>query len=219
MRTLLLGQRMLGFTDDSIVATADELLSKVDQERVVLVCHGTPLETPEGAPDAPATCPKLLEVNLHALLLAQRPSAATESKHQELKEYLAGKCDRVYRLTTGWNKLSEQINERGRIIEFLKSDAAFPNDRFVQRLLGFDLPVTRLALRAALEIASEELAGGPFEAGGSGLPADTLLAPALELARREPSLSGWVAELESSLGNHEHLRTAIRRVLEALVQN
>src|SRR5919205_3631362 len=115
MRTLLLGQRMLGFADGSIVATPEELPAKVGQEKVVLVCHGTPLETPEGVPDAPATCPKLLEINLHALLLAQRPSAATESKHQELKEYLAGKCQRVYRLMTGWNKLSEQNRERERI--------------------------------------------------------------------------------------------------------
>lgn len=210
---------MLGFTDDSIVAKADELASKVGQEKVVLVCHGTPLETPADDPDAPATCPKLLGINLHALLLAQRPSAATESKHQELKEYLAGKCERVYRLTTGWNKLSDQNRERERVIDFLTSDEAVPSDRLVQRLLGFDLPVTRLALRAALEIAAEELGARPGGREGGALPPETLLAPALELARREPSLAVWVGEIEGSLADKERLRSTVGRALEALVQN
>jgi hypothetical protein len=207
---------MPGFTDDAlIVGRPDELPSKLGREKVVLVCHGTPLQTPADDPDAPATCPKLLEVNLHALLLAQRPNAATESKFRDLKEYLAGGCERVYRLTVGWNNLAEQAHERERIIAFLKSDEVVPSDRLVQRLLGFDLPVTRLALRAALEVAAEEL-GGPTEAE---LPPGELLAPALELARREPSLAGWVSEIEGSLGDTERLRSTVGRVLEALIQD
>jgi hypothetical protein len=155
---------------------------------------------------------------LHALLLAQSSDAAAPVEVQVLVEHFAGKCERVYGLTTGWNELSTSRMDGG-VLDFLKSVEVAPKDRNLQRLLGLDLPVTRLALRAALEIAAEELGGRPGGREGGGLTPETLLAPALELARREPSLAGWVGEIEGSLGDKERLRVAVGHALEALVQN
>jgi hypothetical protein len=219
MKIILLGSDLEGLESKRV--TAQELPAVAQDDEVVLVCHGMPAEL-NGETRTYAFHPQLDSLRLHALLLAQRGSPVVDNILQKTVEHLEGKCSRVFGLTTGWNSEAlDKGNLRQRILDFLKSDELVPNDSEVQKYLGFDLPVTKLAFRVALEIGLRELETGPDISNvKEGQPSlEILLAPALDIASRERSLSGLARGIEHALADKERLRSEIFKVLTALRHN
>jgi hypothetical protein len=154
------------------------------------------------------------ELRLHAFLLVQSGNAASSGEFDYLKKRLAEKCLRTFRMVKGWDSQSAHWKK---IIGFLESPDVAPTNPEIQKLLGFDSPVSRLALRVALEIALRELNGQLPKRPGSPLPVETLLAPALALAEQEPSLAPSVTGISRALAtDRKSLPQEITQALSGL---
>lgn len=134
---------------------------------VILVCHGL--------------CSTIKVPNpLHAVLLSQAGLPALEEHRTALLKVLeeADKpCGRVFKTNRGWPSLPKPLQDK--LVKFLASPAAAPQDPDVLALLEDRHAVLRLAVRFALEIAQVELA-----APAPDCPrVPELLRPALEALR------------------------------------
>jgi hypothetical protein len=194
----------------------------VGAEKVVIVCHGMP-EDVNRETDELEIYPQLLALNLQAVLLAQRGSSADAKQQRQLTAFLSNKCKRVFGLTVGWD--SDALNKenlRAGILDFLKCDEDVPSNAEVQKVLGFALPITRLALRIALEITVREFEKDKPEnsnANEARLRIQNLLAPALTIARRESSLNQLAVRIEASFGDRARLHEEMMSALSWLRQN
>jgi hypothetical protein len=216
MKLICLGGILIGFTRASNAAQTKELKAMVeDNESVVLVCHGAPYES--GDQNQTGSLPSaLLELDLHALLLAHRDHGRSIPQLNELQKQLAPTCKRVFGMTRGWDTID--AGQRAKVISFLESNESAPADSDVQTLLGYDSPVSRLALRVALEIALRDLEGGiPQTALATELSANALLAPALLVAEQEPALTEVVTGIREALASDpESLQKQVSRALVEL---
>jgi hypothetical protein len=213
MKTVCLGGDLKGFASDHLapsVADLEDVAQKT--ETVVLVCHGSSpyrrISETEVAID-----PELLSYDLHAVALTHRGHSASAAQLAELKKDLAPNCQRVFGLTRGWDTL--EAGQRAAVISFLESNETAPADPDVQALLGYDSPVSRLALRVALEIALRELEGGIRQkAPAAEISANALLSPALTVAEQEPSLTQVVSGIREALSSdQESLQKLVSRAL------
>lgn len=213
MKTICVGGELAGFFGPTHVF---KLTSRVNQdEPLVLICHG--LSIYERESDVSFTLSPLINnYNLQAIAIAHRGDSASPSELEQLRKDLGDRCQRIFGLTRGWDNLKD--SQRRLIIDFLESSELAPSHPEVQKLLGFDSPVSRLALRFALEIALRELDGTtPTKRPGNALPLETLLAPALALAQQEPSLAPSVTGISNALAaDRKRLPQEITQALSEL---
>jgi hypothetical protein len=200
MKTICVGGDLAGFTKETHVYKPVGLANLVSKdEPVVLVCHGLSIYERESDSDVSLRLlPETREYNLHAIAIAHRDHGAGSFELDQVRKDLGNKCNKMFGLTRGWENLKD--SQRDLIISFLESTDMAPSQPEVQKLLGFDSPVSRLALRVALEIALRELDGdAPTKRPGSALPLETLLGPVLALAQQEPSLASSVSGISRAL--------------------
>jgi hypothetical protein len=99
-----------------------------------------------------------------------------------------------------------------KVVAFLASREAVPDDAEVASFLGLDFPVRRLALRVALEIAREELSRPEPE-----LEVQALLEPALKIAEGVTRLEQVVAPVRTVLqGTSEEVKAGVEQALKQL---
>jgi hypothetical protein len=99
-----------------------------------------------------------------------------------------------------------------KVVAFLASREAVPDDAEVASFLGLDFPVRRLALRVALEIAREELSHrNPV------LRVQELLGPALKIAEGVARLEQVLAPVRTVLqGPREDVKAGVEQALKQL---
>jgi hypothetical protein len=146
-------------------------------EKVIWVTHGPVLQADseklQGRQEA-----------VHAALIVQSDQSVSTKALHNFREIMSRlkNCRRVFGLTRGWKVLpgdSARRNEiRRNIFDFLASDKSEPDEPELQRLLGTDLPVRRMALQFALQVAREQI--------GKIDDIKQLLAPAAVLIEVEP---------------------------------
>ena len=215
MKTICIGGDLTGLSENHVYQASD-LEDPVDnKEPLVLVCHGLSIYD-RAANDSFVISPVLSYHNLHAVVIAHRDNGAIASELDQVQNDLGGQCKRIFGLTRGWETLSD--TQRDLVIGFLESSENAPSNPEVQKLLGFDSPVSRLALRVALEIALRELNGQAPKRPGNPLAVDTLLAPVLALAEQEPSLAPNVSGISRALAtDRKNLPQEITQALSNLV--
>jgi hypothetical protein len=216
MKTICVGGDLAGFPEESHVFKATGLATLVaDHDPVVLVCHGLSIYERESDVSFKIS-PALSNYHLQAVAIAHRDHGAASSELEQVRKDLGNQCKRVFGLTRGWEGLKD--SQRDLIIEFLESSESAPSSPEVQKLLGFDSPVSRLALRVALEIALREFGGeAPGKRLGNALPVETLLAPVLAIAEQEPSLAHEVSRISQALAtDRKSLRHEITQALSEL---
>ncbi len=162
-------------------------------ETVVLISHGLPSESKL----------KAIQSRVAAALMMQAGNGADSESFRTFRQRCSGVggCERIFRLTIGWMDQRFTSDKWKAVGDFLASSDTLPSDREVQRLLGFDSSVRRVALEFALQLAREQL----------DKPGDidfaSLLAPAGELVRPVEALASEFASLIQALDAPEQ-RTA-----------
>jgi hypothetical protein len=201
MRAVCLGGDLDGFAGKNHAEGPYDLSTVISQgERVILVCHGAPYAKSSEPGTESVISPELQKYHIHALLIAHRAEPASPIELSRVRNDLRPKCERIFGLTLGWDKIRPPT--RDRILEFAGSEDATPQDPEVQGLLGYHSPLTRLAMRVGLEIALRELEGGSrLATPGADMPPAVLLAPALTIGESEPSLNAMALRIKSGLGS------------------
>lgn len=199
MRAVCLGGDLDGFASKNHAEGPYDLSTVISPgERVILVCHGAPYAKSSEPGTESVISPELQKYEIHALIIAHRAEPASPIELSRVRNDLRPKCERIFGLTLGWDKIRPP--SRDRILKFASSEDPVPQDPEVQALLGYDSPLTRLAMRVSLEIALRELESGSklHTPGGDMTPA-LLLAPALTIGEGEPSLNAMALSIRSGL--------------------
>lgn len=217
MKKFCVGGALSGFDSEELIERPSELDDKLESgERVIIIAHGQQYVADPADRSRSILDPNLLKHNLHAFVITHSGHQTSPEELKRHREDLKEKCQRVFGVSCGWNRLEDDHIEK--VLNFLKTDDSFPYDSDVQMALGFGAPVAGLALRAALEIALIEInARKPDSVGKDNISNDILLAPAFEVASRKPSLNHAVNGIRQALGGPEELlREEIDSTLAAL---